>query len=72
MSFLKNTFFSSQSKQALKLNGADDICFYTVIDVELHWHERDLVIVGPISKEESGVGGRAEYEVSFALFNIYS
>ncbi|XP_016903284.2 nuclear pore complex protein GP210 isoform X1 [Cucumis melo] len=32
-------------------------------DVELHWHERDLVIVGPISKEESGVGGRAEYEV---------
>lgn len=55
----------------LKVNGADDISFYTIIDVELHWHERDLVIVGPISKEESRVGGRAEYEVSFSLFSIY-
>lgn len=56
----------------LKLNGANDICFSTIIDVELHWHERDLVIVGPISKEESGIAGRTEYEVSLAVYNIYS
>ena len=54
------------------LNVADDICFYTIIDVELYCHERDLVIVGPISKEDSGVGGHSEYEVSLTLLNIYS
>ncbi|XP_022152143.1 nuclear pore complex protein GP210 isoform X1 [Momordica charantia] len=32
-------------------------------DVDLHWHEQDLVVAGPISKEESGIGGRTEYEV---------
>ncbi|XP_022934341.1 nuclear pore complex protein GP210 isoform X2 [Cucurbita moschata] len=32
-------------------------------DVELYCHERDLVIIGPISKEDSGVGGHSEYEV---------
>ncbi|EXC20346.1 hypothetical protein L484_020567 [Morus notabilis] len=32
-------------------------------DVEFYWHERDLLIINPIHKEDFGIGGRAQYEV---------
>lgn len=48
------------------------LMLFAFVDVDLHWHDQDLVVAGPISKEESGIGGRTEYEVSPAVFNIYS
>ncbi|XP_019442522.1 PREDICTED: nuclear pore complex protein GP210 [Lupinus angustifolius] len=32
-------------------------------DVEIHWNRRDLIMISPIHKENSGVGGYAQYEV---------
>ncbi|XP_004304654.1 PREDICTED: nuclear pore membrane glycoprotein 210-like [Fragaria vesca subsp. vesca] len=32
-------------------------------DVEIYWHDRDLLLVTPIHKEGFGIGGRAKYEV---------
>ncbi|KAF9625307.1 hypothetical protein IFM89_021246 [Coptis chinensis] len=32
-------------------------------DVEVHWKERDLLMVSPIHRKDFGIGGQAEYEV---------
>ncbi|KAF5479668.1 hypothetical protein F2P56_000470 [Juglans regia] len=32
-------------------------------DVEIHWHKHDLLMIRPIFSEESGIGGRAQYEI---------
>ncbi|KAF9590251.1 hypothetical protein IFM89_032029 [Coptis chinensis] len=32
-------------------------------DVEVHWKERDLLMVSPIHRNDFGIGGHAEYEV---------
>lgn len=43
------------------------IAFFLVIaDVEFYWHERNLLIISPIHKEDFGIGSRAQYEVSIA------
>lgn len=40
--------------------------FLVIADVEFYWHERDLLIINPIHKEDFGIGSRAQYEVSIA------
>ncbi|KAE8021482.1 hypothetical protein FH972_007367 [Carpinus fangiana] len=32
-------------------------------DIEIHWHKHDLMMISPIYREESGIGGRAQYEI---------
>ncbi|GLU11334.1 hypothetical protein SLE2022_280890 [Rubroshorea leprosula] len=32
-------------------------------DVEIHWHDRNLLMVSLIYKDDFGIGGRAQYEV---------
>lgn len=44
-----------------------------IIDVEIHWHHRDLIMISPVRKENFGIGGFARYEVSsFTVFHHYS
>lgn len=38
-----------------------------IVAVEVHWHNRDMMKVSPVHKEEFGIGGLAQYEVSAAL-----
>ncbi|CAK9176162.1 unnamed protein product [Ilex paraguariensis] len=32
-------------------------------DIEIHWQDRDLLLIRPIHKEEDGIGSHAQYEV---------
>lgn len=41
--------------------------YLLIVDVEIYWNERDL-LVGPIQKEDFGIGGRAQYEVSTLFY----
>ena len=45
--------------------------FYYIVDVEMHWHHRDLITISPIRKEDFGFRGLAQYEVSaFTVFDV--
>ena len=39
-------------------------CLFLIIDVDIHWHERDSIMISPVHKEDFGIGGLAKYEVS--------
>ncbi|KAK9272744.1 hypothetical protein L1049_003121 [Liquidambar formosana] len=32
-------------------------------DVKIHWHDRDMIMISLIQREDFGIGGRAQYEV---------
>ena len=38
--------------------------FILIIDVDIHWHERDSMVISPVHEEDFGIGGLAKYEVS--------
>lgn len=42
-------------------------CYLLIVDVEINWNERDL-LVSLIQKEDFGIGGRAQYEVSTVFY----
>uniref|UniRef100_A0A5B7BTW7 BIG2 domain-containing protein n=1 Tax=Davidia involucrata TaxID=16924 RepID=A0A5B7BTW7_DAVIN len=55
-------------KNLLQLNLTSDskMSIITIVgntDVEIHWHDRDKLMISPIHKEDLGIGGRAQYEV---------
>lgn len=39
-----------------------------IVDVEIHWLDRDSMKITLIHKEDFGIGGRAQYEVSCFFF----
>lgn len=55
------------SKNSLQLNMTphSNKSIVTIVgntDVEVHWSERDLLMIVPVHREDYGIGGRAEYE----------
>lgn len=42
-------------------------CYLLIVDVEIYGNVRDL-LVSPISKEDFGIGGRAQYAVSTMFY----
>lgn len=45
----------------------NDLFGCLILDVEIHRHNQDQIMISPIYREESGIGGRAQYEVSIML-----
>lgn len=41
---------------------------FIIVDVEIRWRHMDLIMISPIHKEDFGIGGSAQYEVS--AFNV--
>ena len=39
------------------------IACLVIAGVEFYWHERNLLSISPIRKEDFGIGSRAQYEV---------
>lgn len=55
-----------QDKMQLNLTPDSNKTTITILgntDVEMHWHDKDLLMVSPIYKDNFGVGGRAQFEV---------
>lgn len=38
-----------------------------IAGVEIHWQNQDLLKISPVHKEDIGIGGHAQYEVSSVL-----
>lgn len=38
--------------------------YHLIVDVQIHWQNRDLIKINPIHKEDFGIGGTVQYEVS--------
>ncbi|KAF8399768.1 hypothetical protein HHK36_015638 [Tetracentron sinense] len=54
------------SKNLMQLTRDSNRSILTIVgntDVEIHWQDKDLMLVRPIHIEDFGIGGRAEYEV---------
>lgn len=55
-------------KNLLRLNLTPDSNKTTITilgntDVEIHWQKQDLIMISSIYREQTGIGGRAEYEI---------
>ncbi|XP_068664790.1 nuclear pore complex protein GP210 isoform X3 [Aristolochia californica] len=58
--------FSLLGKSKLNLKANSNKCLITVVgntDVVFYWTARDRILVNLLHKDESGIGGHAEYEV---------
>lgn len=41
-----------------------------IVDVEIHWLDRDSMKIALVHKEDFGIGGHAQYEVSWFFFLV--
>ncbi|XP_062106942.1 nuclear pore complex protein GP210 isoform X1 [Humulus lupulus] len=58
--------FSMLEMDELKLTADSNKTVITILgntDVDIYWHERDLLIINLIHKEDFGSGSRAQYEI---------
>lgn len=40
---------------------------FSDLDVEVHWHNQDQLVINLIHREDFGIGGRAQYEVNSVI-----
>ncbi|CBI34863.3 unnamed protein product, partial [Vitis vinifera] len=58
--------FSILEMGKLNLTAGSNKTIITILgntDVDIHWHERDSIMISPVHKEDFGIGGLAKYEV---------